>query len=187
MERFGKKETWEQKIYRADVSLHLLEVALNSVESFAKRIEINFFRKKNVCSFTVKDNGCGMDERTLRECLKHGFSTKGDHRGRGLSLLEKDVTNCGGALRITSEAFDGTNVYAEFIIDSTNNVIEGKVEDSVATLLSECENGVDFLFEFITESGEFTLDTTKIPRECDGSIPIQLVYRIKNEIKNKLK
>ncbi len=187
MERFGQKETWEQTIYRADVSLHLLEVALNSVESGAKKIEIIFVRKKNSCAFTVKDDGCGMDEPTLRECLKHGFSTKGDRRGRGLSLLEKDVTNCGGALHITSEAFEGTNVYAEFITDSTNGATEGKIEDSVATLLSECENGVDFLFEFTTESGEFTLDTTKIPRECDGSIPIQLVYRIKNEIKNKLK
>jgi len=54
-----------------DTSLHILDIAENSISNSAKRIEIRIEENpaKNVLTIEIADDGKGKDEQTLRKVL----------------------------------------------------------------------------------------------------------------------
>ena len=65
--------------------------------------------KNNVIMFEVKDNGAGMDKKTMQKIFSTPYSTKGE-KGTGLGLLvtEKVIMENGGTIDFSSEAGKGT-------------------------------------------------------------------------------
>jgi signal transduction histidine kinase len=61
-------------------------------------------------SITVRDEGCGMDKKTLERIKEPFFTTKGSAEGTGLglSICNQIVGKHGGALKIESESGKGT-------------------------------------------------------------------------------
>jgi len=64
---------------------------------------------------TVKDDGCGMDERVLRDACEPWFTTRARSGGTGLGLADVAAlaARCGGRLDLTSAAGAGTEVVLE--------------------------------------------------------------------------
>lgn len=60
----------------------------------------------------IKDNGCGMDEATLKRAFDPFFSSKpaGRRRGLGLAKALRWVEASGGSIRLESRAGEGTRV-----------------------------------------------------------------------------
>ncbi|KIR02264.1 Two-component sensor histidine kinase, malate [Lachnospiraceae bacterium TWA4] len=62
----------------------------------------------------VDDNGCGITQENLDQITKRGFSTKGENRGIGMSLIHAIVQDCNGMMVIDSEPGEGTSITIEF-------------------------------------------------------------------------
>ena len=73
-----------------DLSLHILDIAENSINGAAKTIEItiNEDRDKDLLTIEIKDDGKGMDQKTVKKVLDPFFTTRKTRKvGLGLSLL----------------------------------------------------------------------------------------------------
>ena len=67
-------------------------------------------------SLFIKDNGIGMDKKTLYQIFDEGFSTKGTS-GQGLCFCKKIMEEHAGQIRCTSEK--GSYTQFELIFDDT--------------------------------------------------------------------
>ncbi len=132
-----------------DFSLHLLDVAENALAAGAGRIEISIFEqsKKNLMTIEIKDNGCGMDEQTVKRALDPFYTTKPDKRvGMGLPMLAQAAKEAVGNIEIQTTPGKGTTVLASFKLSHPDLKPLGDMMATMATL--GCAHPqVHFVFE----------------------------------------
>ena len=68
------------------MSLHILDIAENSIRAQATNIEI-LIDEGEISSFMIKDNGKGMDEETLKNALNPFYTTKTERKKKGNSTI----------------------------------------------------------------------------------------------------
>ena len=92
--------------------MELFDNAFNATDPVRGHIQVNaafdpFSRKVAV---TITDNGCGMDENTLKRAFDPFFSMRpaGRRRGMGLAKALRWVEASGGAIRLESRPNQGT-------------------------------------------------------------------------------
>jgi signal transduction histidine kinase len=133
-----------------DLSLHLLDIAENSLKAGARRISISVEENKtsNTLKLTIEDNGRGMDEETCRKALSPFYSTKKTTPyGLGLPLLAQAAEETGGALSLESEKGRGTKVVVVFNTAHIDMKPLGDIERTVITLqLSHPEVEFEFFY-----------------------------------------
>lgn len=100
-----------------DISLHILDIAENSIRANARNLNIVLKedKKNDLLTLTIEDDGEGMDDQTKKDALNPFFTTKkGKKVGLGLAFLSQSAEETGGAMRIESESGKGTKVIATF-------------------------------------------------------------------------
>ncbi len=156
-----------------ELSLHILDIAKNSVKAGATLIEIVIEEdtKNNLLTIDIKDNGSGMSEEFLKT-VKDPFSTTRTTRkvGMGISLFEAAAMQCGGGLDISSKLGEGTTVHTRFERDSIDRAPVGDMAGTMQTLISGSPE-IDFLYVHKKDSEIFTLDTREL-REALGGVPL---------------
>lgn len=82
---------------------NLIDNAIEAVEDCEQK-EISLFLQyeERGVSCTVQDSGRGIPASIRADIFKQGFSTKGENRGIGLSLVEQSVKRLGGWLDLSS-------------------------------------------------------------------------------------
>ncbi len=80
-----------------------------SAEEISKLVGASFLAPGDYLFIQVTDNGCGMDEKTVRRIFEPFFSTKFTGRGLGLSALLGIVRKYGGGLSVTSRPGEGSS------------------------------------------------------------------------------
>ena len=58
---------------------------------------------------SVDDTGPGMPEEVREKIFQRGFSTKGEGRGTGLSLVQDIIKTYNGSIRVESDVGVGTS------------------------------------------------------------------------------
>jgi two-component system, cell cycle sensor histidine kinase and response regulator CckA len=92
---------------------------------------------------TVSDTGCGMDLKTQSHIFEPFFTTKGEGKGTGLGLstVYGIVTQCGGAIDVTSRVGHGTRFDLYFpsvesdILTTTPTQPSGRPQRGTETIL----------------------------------------------------
>ncbi len=115
-----------------EVSLAVLDIAMNAVDAGAKHVEINVEFDANGLEFEVKDDGAGMDWATLVAAVQKGISFKGG-AGLGLALLKEETESTGGKIEIDSRLQVGTSVKATYC-GSPEQVVIGNLGETFTAL-----------------------------------------------------
>ena len=142
---------------------------------------------------SVSDTGCGMDRQTQSHIFEPFFTTKGEGKGSGLGLstVFGIVTQCGGALDVTSRVGHGTrfdlyfpSVESDILTTAptqssgqpqrgTETILVAEDEPSVRTLVRdelrklgyrviEAKNGVEACLLATQQAGSFQLLLTDV-------------------------
>ena len=157
-----------------EISLNILDIAENSVKAKASLTEIYVDEAGDTLTLTIKDDGCGMDEETVRSVVDPFYTTRKTRSvGLGIPLLKLACEQTGGSLDISSskdEDSHGTTLRAIFFKNHIDFTPLGDVISSVTTLI-QGHPDTDFLFRHTAESGEVSLDTREI-REVLEDVPL---------------
>lgn len=147
-----------------DISLHILDIAENSIKAGANLIEITLDEdiKKNSLTIEIRDNGKGMSKEMTAK-VKNPFTTSRTERkvGLGLSLLEQAAEAAGGKLTVKSEEGKGTTVKADFIYDHIDRKPVGNITDTLISLLANASD-IDIRYTYKKDTNEFMFDSREI-------------------------
>ena len=148
-----------------EISLNILDITENSVKAGASLTEIYIDESGDKLTLTIKDNGCGMDEQTVKSVIDPFYTTRKTRKvGLGIPLLKLACEQTGGALSIVSsidESNHGTIVTAIFFKNHIDFTPLGDVISSIVTLIQGHPDR-DFLFRHTTEKGIAELDTREL-------------------------
>ena len=153
-----------------EISLNILDIAENSVKAGASLTQILIDETENKLVLSIVDDGCGMDEDTVKSVVDPFYTTRTTRKvGMGVPLLKLACEQTGGNLSITSvtEAADpvnhGTTVTALFYTDHIDFTPLGDVVSSILTLI-QGHPDTDFLFRHTKGEKEVALDTRELRR-----------------------
>lgn len=156
-----------------EISLHILDVAENSVRAGATlvRIEVLADTAENTLSVTIADNGCGMSEEQLAKVEDPFFTTRNTRKvGLGIPFFKQAAEGTGGSFSIRSKEGEGTVTEAVFVLDSIDRMPLGDMTATIHTLVT-CHEEMDLYYRYARDGRAFTLDTREM-REILGNVPL---------------
>ena len=83
-------------------------------ENAQKEVTVSIREGEHGMLLSVDDSGAGMAAPQLDRIFERGFSTKGEGRGTGLSLVKETVDAFGGTIRVESEPGIGSSFIITF-------------------------------------------------------------------------
>ncbi len=173
-----------------DISLHILDIAENSIAAGSTLIRISLMedRKEDVFRVEISDNGKGIPDGLVAEVLNPFYTTRTTRKiGLGLSLLAQSARETGGTISIKSAEGAGTVVTAEFRPSHIDMKPLGNVAETLVVLIAG-NPLTDFIFSFITDGDTFSFDTRQMKKVLE-EVPINspdVLAEIRKEIKQAL-
>ncbi len=174
-----------------DISLHILDIAENSVKAGAKNIIILVDEdiKKNELTLEITDDGKGMKQE-LAEKAADPFVTSRTTRkvGLGISLLKEATKAADGGLKILSKENVGTKIKAWFKYDHLDRKPLGNIAETIISLILMSANA-EISYIHRKNGEEFIFDTKEIKKQLDVITlnNSEILKGLKVLINNKLK
>ena len=156
-----------------ELSLNVLDVAQNSVKAKASLIEISvdISTAENKLVIIIKDNGCGMDEETVKRVIDPFYTTRTTRKvGLGVPFFKMSAEMTGGCFSISSEKGKGTEVTAEYVLDSIDRMPLGDMSSTIETLVIY-NTDIDFIYRYGVDGESFELNTVQM-KDILGGIPL---------------
>lgn len=146
-----------------ELSLHLLDLAQNSVEAGAHNLQISVNENENgYFTFAITDDGRGMTEEMVKKVRDPFVTTRLTRKvGMGIPFMDMVTAQCGGYFDIKSAPGEGTTVKAAFKADNIDRPPLGDIAGSIAVLLAGAP-GLNLVFTYSADSGSFVFDTEEI-------------------------
>lgn len=172
-----------------DLSLHLLDVAENSVRAGAALVTISLEldRAADLFTLVIEDDGKGID--ADHKAGDPFFTSKeGKRFGLGLPLLAQSASEVDGSMEVTRRPEGGTRVRAVFRPGHIDMKPLGDMGATVATLAG-AQPGVEFRVRIASDRGAYEFDTRQLKQELDG-LPIEtptVLQYMRQEINDALR
>ena len=138
-----------------DLSLHILDIAENSIRAHAENVKIKLAESENndLLVLEIEDDGMGMDDETLKNATDPFYTTKqGKKFGLGLALLSQACEETGGNMRIEKAGAKGTRIIATFYKKNIDMKPIGNIAETIRVLKISYPN-IFFSFEHVIENG----------------------------------
>ncbi len=159
-----------------DLSLHILDIAENSINANAKNIEISLIeeKEKDLLTLVISDDGIGMTKDFAQDVTNPFQTTRMTRKvGLGLAFLEEATKSANGKLTIESTPNIGTKITATFQLSHIDRKPIGNIAETIVMLIAGNPD-VDIKYNHCVDELQFIFDTKDI-REIYPNIPINLV------------
>jgi hypothetical protein len=157
-----------------EIALHLLDLAQNSLSAGAHTVEIRVCEDLDADRLTasIRDDGSGMDEETLRKVTDPFFTSRTTRNvGLGLPLLKEAAEACNGGLTIRSQPGTGSQVEASFQHSHIDRMPLGQLA-TVFLELTVTHPEVHWLFQYTARrhgsESTFAFDDAPVKEALDG-------------------
>jgi hypothetical protein len=153
-----------------ELSLHLLDIAENSVAANASRVKIVVIEdsKVDLLQMSVEDNGKGMDAEMVARVVDPFVTSRTTRKvGLGIPLLKEAAEACNGFLKITSKIGQGTVVFVQFQLSHIDRMPLGNLADTFLQLLI-ANPSIHWIFEYRVNEKHFEFDDSPIKDELAG-------------------
>ncbi|MCD7775046.1 MAG: ATP-binding protein [Clostridiales bacterium] len=160
-----------------ELSLNILDIAMNSVKAKATKIEIGLTETETSFTMVIRDNGCGM-KRDFLATVTDPFSTTRTTRkvGMGIPFLKLAAEQTGGSFSIDSRHESefpenhGTETTAVFDKTSIDFTPLGDIISTIVTLIQGSPD-IRWIFVHTTPKGSAELDTDEL-KAVLGDVPL---------------
>lgn len=155
-----------------ELSLHLLDIAQNSVTAGAGRIDLTLEEdEQRDCRLVIADDGKGMSPELLARVTDPFTTTRTTRKvGLGLPLLRMMAEQTGGSMEIQSQVGVGTTVTALFRASHIDCPPLGDLPSTVSLLIQGAPD-VEWTYRHTTPKGTCVLDTREL-RAVLGEVPL---------------
>lgn len=153
-----------------EISLHILDIVHNSIRAGATEVELCVTESvaDDILSFTITDNGCGMDEEMVKSVIDPFTTSRSTRKvGLGIPLLKLATENTGGGIEISSKLGEGTKIKAVFGISHIDRQPLGDMSETMLGLITSYEE-IDFVYRHMVDGKEFVLDTKEVKQILGG-------------------
>ena len=145
-----------------ELSLHILDIAQNSISAGCTELELSLTEGDGQLTLVIGDNGRGMPPEFLSSVTDPFTTTRTTRKvGLGLPLLRMAAEQTGGSLAIESTVGVGTTVTARFCSGHIDCPPLGDMAGTVALLVQGAPE-VNTVYTHATPRGSFTFDTREI-------------------------
>ena len=156
-----------------DLSLHVLDIAENSIAAGASHVEIRVreSRREDRLSIEIIDDGHGMSEEMLQKATDPFFTTRTTRRvGLGLSLFEQAAKRAGGEFKIASCPGVGTKVTGVFQYSHVDRQPLGDMDQTLLALVVGNPQ-IELMYLHQADDSETSFSTNEIKAQL-GDMPI---------------
>lgn len=173
-----------------DLSLHLLDLAENSIRAKAKSIliEVHEAVSKNQLIIKLEDDGEGMKEEMVKNATHPFFTTRTTRKvGLGIPLFHQNCVRAGGSLKIQSQSQQGTVIEAKMQYDHIDRLPIGDMVSSLVVLIQGNPN-VNLIYTHIYEGKYFVLNTYEV-KQILGPVSInepEIIQWLKGYIREQI-
>lgn len=147
-----------------ELSLHILDIANNSIRAKATMItitiQVNVIR--DILRIEIIDNGIGMNEQMVKNVEDPFYTTRTTRSiGLGIPFFKQAAESAGGTFHIDSRPNVGTTIIAEFQFSHIDRMPLGDITSTIHSLIT-CNPDINFLYTYAYDDKQFTLDTAEV-------------------------
>ncbi len=169
-----------------DLSLHILDIAENSIAAGAKNIGIIILEdtKKDILKIEIIDDGKGMDPETKNKATDPFYTSRTTRKvGLGLPMLKEAAEAANGKVEINSQPGSGTKVTATFQLSHIDIKPIGNMSETLVALIAGNPNTEITYIEKMNNK-KFIFDSSEVKnriKDCQIYSPEVLIF-IRNYI-----
>lgn len=174
-----------------NLASHIMDIVQNSIRAKAGRIEIGIAEnhEKDYFQIEIRDDGTGMDEKTLARAKDPFFTSRTARKvGLGIALFQQNAERTGGQIDISSAPGQGTTVRTRFIHSHVDRPPLGDIAGTISLLIASNPE-IHFKYRHLTDYGCWMLDTAELKKILDNIPPAHpgIMAGIRKIIRENLK
>ena len=156
-----------------DLSLHLLDLAQNSITAGASLVTIRLtLGEDGMLTMELSDNGKGMSPELLARVTSPFATTRTTRKvGLGIPMMKENAEKAGGMFKLESEEGKGTTLTCSMDTGNIDCLPLGDLSGTLLSLMLTNPLFPDFLFEGKSPKGEGSFDTREVRQALGSDIP----------------